>query len=274
MTRYGTNSIIIPHNGRFSLLEFSIMPVASNQRSVPCEACPFRSLHGVFRDFTSDELQFVTGFKAGELSVEAGNTFLAEGTSSPDLFTVLSGWSFRYKTLPDGRRQILNYVFPGDFVGLQSAVLDQMKHSVEALTDVVLCMFPRERLWELHRDHPTLAFDLTWLCAREERMIDEQLLSVGRRTAMERTAYLLLHLFTRAKHLGLAEGGAVPFPLTQKHIADTLGMSLVHTNKTLQRLRRSKALHWDRTHLHVLDPSALAAIAQYDAPDNETRPFI
>src|ERR1043166_1774740 len=250
------------------------MPVASDQRSVPCEACPFRSLHGVFRDFTSDELQFIAGFKAGELSVEEGDHFLAEGTRSPHLFTVLSGWSFRYKNLPDGRRQILNYVLPGDFVGLQSAVLDQMKHSVEALTDVVLCIFPRQRLWELHRDHPTLAFDLTWLCAREERMVDEQLLSVGRRTAIERIAYLLLHLFTRAKHLGLAEGNAVPFPLTQQHVADTLGMSLVHTNKTFQRLRRSGAVRWDRNELEILEPAELGQIAQYDAAEKAVRPFI
>jgi CRP/FNR family transcriptional regulator, anaerobic regulatory protein len=250
------------------------MPEASPVRSVPCEACPFRSFHAVFRDFTPEELEFISGFKAGELRVEHGNTFLMQGTSSAHLYTVLSGWAFRYKMLPDGRRQILNYVLPGDFVGLQGAVLNAMEHSVEALTDMVLCIFPRDRLWELHRGHPTLAFDLTWLSAREEQILDEHLLSVGRRTAIERIAYLLLHLFTRAKQLGLTERNAVPFPLTQQHVADTLGMSLVHTNKTFQRLRRSGTVRWDRNELEILDAAELGRIAQYDAAERALRPFI
>jgi len=250
------------------------MPATSDTRSVPCEECPFRSFHSVFRDFTPDELQFISGFKVGELKVEKGNTFLLQGTSSAHLFTVLNGWAFRYKTLPDDRRQILNYALPGDFVGLQGSVLDQMEHSVEALTDMVLCIFPRDKLWELHRGHPTLAFDLTWLAAREEQIVDENLLSVGRRTALERVAYLLLHLYTRAKQVGLAKGKIVIFPLTQQHVADTLGMSLVHTNKTFQRLRRSNAVRWNRNQLEVSDAKALAGIAQWDVPDRNIRPFI
>ena len=250
------------------------MSVASAGRSVPCEECPFRSFHSVFRDFTRDELEFISRFKAGELRVDAGTTFLFQGTSSAHLFTVLSGWAFRYKMLPDGRRQILNYALPGDFVGLQASVLEQMEHSVEALTDMVLCTFPRDKLWELHRGHPTLAFDLTWLSAREEQILDENLLAVGRRSALERVAYLLLHLFMRAKQLGLVEGNTFRFPLTQQHVADTLGMSLVHTNKTLQRLRRSHAVRWQRSEVEIVDALALSDIAQYIAQDRTVRPFI
>jgi CRP/FNR family transcriptional regulator, anaerobic regulatory protein len=250
------------------------MPIASVSRSVPCEECPFRSFHNVFRDFTREELDFVSRFKAGELRVESGTTFLAQGKTSEHLFTVLGGWAFRYKMLPDGRRQILNYAMPGDFVGLQASVLNKMEHSVEALTDMVLCVFPREKLWELHREHPTLAFDLTWLAAREEQILDENLLSVGRRSALERIAYLLLHLFKRAEQLGLGQGNAFQFPLTQQHVADTLGMSLVHANKTFQRLRRSNVVRWDRNAVAILDAGALARVAQYDPPEAGVRPFI
>ena len=250
------------------------MPVASVTRSVACEECPFRSFHNVFRDFTRDELNFVSRFKAGEMRVERGSTFLVQGATSEHLFTVLGGWAFRYKMLPDGRRQILNYALPGDFVGLQASVLNHMEHSVEALTDMVLCMFPREKLWELHRGHPTLAFDLTWLASREEQILDENLLSVGRRSALERIAYLLLHLFTRAKQLGLSEGNRFEFPLNQQHVADTLGMSLVHANKTFQRLRRSKVVRWTRNEVQIIDVAALARIAQYEVAQPGVRPFI
>src|SRR6266404_2104326 len=93
----------------------SEMPNAEpTPRKVPCESCPLRG-KAVFRPFSEPELEFVKQFKVGELSVEAGATVLGEGTNSPHLYTVLSGWAFRYKTLPDGRRQIVNYALPGDF---------------------------------------------------------------------------------------------------------------------------------------------------------------
>jgi len=149
-----------------------------------------------------------------------------------------------------------------------------MQHSADALSPMVLCIFPREKLWELYRDHPTLAFDLTWLAAQEEQILDEHLLSIGRRTALERIAYLLLHLFVRAEQIGLAKGNVTQFPLTQQHIADTLGMSLVHTNKTLKRLTASKALRWKDKSFQVMDRDALAEIAQYDVPPRRRRPFI
>ena len=102
------------------------------------------------REFTAKELEFVSSFKSGELNVQAGTSILLQSTNSAHLYTVLSGWAFRYKTLPDGRRQILNYALPSDLIGLQGSVNDEMQHSVEALTDVMLCVFPREKLWDLY----------------------------------------------------------------------------------------------------------------------------
>src|SRR5437588_5234817 len=115
-----------------------------------------------------------------------------------------------------------------------------MQHSVEALPHMTLCVLPRETLWKLYRDYPTLAFDLTWLAAREEQILDEHLLSIGRRTAMERLAYLLLVVFLRAEEVGLTKGGTIQLPFTQQHVADMLGMSLVHTNKTLRKLTATR----------------------------------
>ncbi len=178
-----------------------------------CQRCPLRQLQ-VFRAFEGDELKFIEWFKTGELVASPGATILAEGHNSPHLFTVLSGWAFRYKTLPDGRRQILNFAMAGDFLGLQSAMLEEMQHSIEALTDIVLCIFPRERLWSLYEKYPNLAFDVTWLASRSERLLDEQMLNIGRRSAAERMAYLLLYLFDRAWELGLAEGARVKLPVT------------------------------------------------------------
>jgi CRP-like cAMP-binding protein len=244
-----------------------------NGHFTPCELCPLRRRPSL-REFTPEELAFVKQFKSDELRVDAGASFLRQGASSEHLYTVLSGWAFRYKMLDDGRRQILNYALPADMVGLQGALMHEMEHSVEALTPLVLCMFPRSKLWDLYSHFPSLAFDITWLAAREERLGDESLVSLGRRTALERTAYLLLHLFTRADEAGLTKNGTIQFPFTQQHVADTLGMSLVHTNKTLRRLFASNAVRWKDRVFEMLDRAALAAIAGDDVSPRNQRPFI
>lgn len=253
----------------------SALPAAlPGGRKVPCERCPLRSREAL-RDFSAKELPFIKEFKSGELNVEAGTNILLQGTNSAHLYTVLSGWAFRYKTLQDGRRQILNYALPADFLGLQGAIADEMQHSVEALTDMVLCVFPREKLWSLYTGYPELAFDVTWLAAREEQILDENLLNVGRRTAIERVAYLLLHLFVRCEEVALTKGSSIAFPFTQQHVADTLGMSLVHTNKTLKRLAATKTIRWKDRMFEVLDRKALAELAGHEPPAGRTRrPFI
>jgi len=242
-------------------------------RQISCETCPLRGLKA-FRPLTSQELEFVASFKTGELTVEPRAMILQEGASSAHLYTVLSGWGFRYTLLPDGRRQILNFVLPGDLIGLQASVALEMKHSVEALTGMLLCVFQRERLWDLYQRHPCLAFDITWLAALEEQMLDRHLLSIGRRTALERMSYLLLHLHQRALSVGLADKHSFSPPITQYHLADALGMSIVHTNKTLKRLYQAKLMRWKNRRLDFLDIEALRAIAQWSDESNTPRPLI
>jgi CRP-like cAMP-binding protein len=226
------------------------------------------------RAFTADELAFVKQFKVDELRVEPGASFLRVGATSEHLYTVLSGWAFRYKMLDDGRRQILNYALPADMVGLQGALMREMEHSVEALTPLTLCVFPRAKLWDLYSKFPSLAFDITWLAAREEQLIDEQLVNLGRRTALERTAYLLMHLYVRADEAGMVKNGTIQFPFTQQHLADTLGMSLVHTNKTLKRLMASNAVSWKDRVFEMVDRAELTKIAGDEITPRVGRPFI
>jgi CRP-like cAMP-binding protein len=247
--------------------------VAIPGRQVPCERCPLRAME-VLRDFTPDELSFVSSFKSGELNIEAGTNVLLQGTNSAYLYTVLVGWAFRHKSLPDGRRQILNFALPSDFLGLQGTVGNEMQHSVEALTDMTLCIFPREKLWDLFTKFPALAYDVTWLAAREEQILDESLLSVGRRTALESMAYLFLHLFTRAEEVGLTKGSSIQFPFTQQHVADTLGMSLVHANKTLKKLSATRTMRWKGKVFEIIDREALAELAKFEIPGPHKRPFL
>jgi len=227
-----------------------------------------------FRPFEPQELRFVSSFKTGELVAETGTTLIQEGSHSAHLYTLLSGWAFRYKMLSDGRRQILNYLLPGDLLGLQGSIIGEMEHSVEALSPLVLCVFQRDRLNSLFENQPGLGFDITWLAAQEERMLDEHLLSLGRRTAMERAAYLLAFLYHRAASVGLAAGRGRHIPITQQHVADTLGLSIVHTNKTLRKLADRSLIRWLDRSCEVLDLEGLMAIAEWDGPPERRRPLI
>lgn len=248
--------------------------VAALTRLIPCHACPLRR-HPHFLAATPEETDFIAGFKIGEVNAAAGNAVYMEGVPSPHLFTVLSGWAFRYKTLPDGRRQILNYVMPGDFLGLQATLDGAMEHGVEALTDLRLCAFSRNRLDELFRHHPGLARDLTWIAAHDERLLDDHLLAVGRRRADERIAYLFWQLAARARARGLAAAdGAIAIPASQQHLADTLGMSLVTFNKTLQRVRAAGAFTFADRRLIIHDEDRMRALAAVDDAAPTPRPFI
>lgn len=237
-------------------------------RQTRCRACPLKN-HKIFRQVSVAEIDFIETFKSGEFVTDAGATILAEGTNGPHLFTVLSGWAFRYKLLPDGRRQILSFVLPGDFLGLQSSMASEMHHSVEALTPMVLCVFPKNRLWSLYEKHPSLAFDLTWLASQSERSLDENLLSLGRRTASEKVSFVLLDVFERARQVGMTAGNKLRLPFTQQHLADALGLSLVHTNKTLKALTARRLFRWKNGDFEILDDVRLQAAASVDPPGSE-----
>lgn len=248
--------------------------IARSERKYPCERCPLLDCE-MFRPFSGEELAFVSAFKRGELSVDRGATLLCEGTKTPHLYTVLEGWGFRYKLLPDGRRQIVNYVMPGDLIGLQGALLDEMQHSVETLSPMILCVFERGELMSLYRQQAELAYDVTWLASREECMLDENLLSIGRRSALERFAYLLAFLVGRGRASGLLPGkGAARLAITQQHVADTLGLSLVHTNKTARRLSQRKLLRWSDGGCEALDVDGLMLLAGWEGQNARQRPFI
>lgn len=227
-----------------------------------------------FRAFAPDELKFVANFKRGEIVANAGTTILTEGSQSAQLFTLLSGWLFRFKTLEDGRRQILNYSLPGDLVGLQGSIMGAMDHSIEALSSAVLCVFQRDKLSDLFAHHPGLSFDVTWIASREERMLDENLLSLGRRSALERAAYLIAFLYQRAAAVGLGEGKSLLIPITQQHVADTLGLSIVHTNKTLRKLVSRGFIRWHGRACEVLEPAGLLEIAGWSGILERERPLI
>ncbi len=238
-----------------------------------CYECALRPC-GIFKPVNSEELRTINDMKKEHIVLPAGSEIIRAGEDSPELFTLYSGWAFRFKTLPDGRRQILNFLLPGDLLGLQAAMFSAALHGVEALTQVQLCKLPRRDVWALFGGMPSLAFDVAWLGAREESIVDENLTSAGRRTAIERVAALIVRIYKRHRAVGLVQDETFDCPLTQQHIADALGLSLVHTNKTLARLRRMGMFTMTNGSLTLLNPRVLERVAQYFDEEMPQRPLI
>lgn len=240
---------------------------------VRCTACPLRALP-CFAPFTEEEAAFMATFKAGELDVDKGSAIVMEGFGSPHLFTVLEGMGTRSKTLPDGRRQVIGFVFPGDLIGLQAAVLEEMQHTVQASTKMLLCVFRRADFYRLFRETPERGYDVSWLAAREEFFLGDSLLTVGRRDAIAKVAFGLWTLHRRACDVGLATESAMDMPFTQRDLADALGLSLVHTNKTLRALSERQVVDWSDRMIRIHDMAALKEIAQIEDAPPRLRPLI
>lgn len=229
--------------------------------NVSCHACPIRKL-SLFKPMRDGDVAAMDRFKTGELRIDPGTPLLLEGSGSAQLFTCLSGQGVRHKTLPDGNRQVLNFIFPGDFIGLQAAVMDEMQHSAEASTDMVLCVFDRSALYDFFRQHPERGFDLTWAAALEEHFLGDALVTLGQRTALERVAWAFVRVWLRLAPMMPDGARAVPFPHRQQDLADALGLSLVHTNKTLARLRSMQVAAWRDGELTISDWDRLCDLAQ------------
>lgn len=231
--------------------------------AVSCQDCPLRNLP-LFTPMSRSELAFMEKFKTGELEVEPGTTLMMEGSNSPQLYTVLEGMGLRYKSMASGERQVVNMVLPGDFIGLQAGVMKEMQHSVEATSAMKLCVFDSKNFWSLFRDHPELAYDLTWISAVEEHLLGESLAVLGHMTGVQRIASSFFRLYSRGAALGLVKDAEMHLPYRQQDLADALGLSLVHTNKTLAKLRADGVASWQGGMLKIIDYERLRDIAQVD----------
>jgi len=184
--------------------------------------------------------------------VRAGASFPA-GDAAPAPRLVTAGWACRRIGLPDGRRQILDFVLPGDVLICSDRPLDQIQ--ADAITLV--------RLADLRDD--SVAQALVYIAAEQEARLLNQIMRLGRHTAYERTIHLMLDFFRRLSLVGLTEGDAFTVPLTQSILAEALGLSIVHVNRTLQQLRRERLITFQRGTLTMLQPQSLQANPLFQA---------
>jgi CRP-like cAMP-binding protein len=196
--------------------------------------------------------------------VARNREIIGAGRKYDGLFVLIAGAAIRYRVLHDGRRQVLNIVLPGDFIGFPACFYEAALYTVTALGDALVSSVPFASVFGLFRQHPRLAAALFCTFSCETAMYAEHLIDVGRRSALERVAHFLLELLVRLQAIGLADERSYRLPLTQELIGDALGLSVPHVNRTLRQLREDGLVSLDGQHLVIRDLEALIALAEFE----------
>ncbi|MDT8450933.1 MAG: Crp/Fnr family transcriptional regulator [Wenzhouxiangellaceae bacterium] len=205
---------------------------------------------------------------------EAGTTMQPEQSRYEATRILLEGWAFRFRTLDDGSRQIVNFLLPGDTVGLYGALFPTCVSGVELISDVRVAELPCESLFDVFAASSRLGAALCWIAGQDERFLEQQIVRIGRLNAQLRIAHLLLELFHRAVMSGASPLDAATIPIGQTLIAEALGLSHVHVNRSLRALREKELIEVRPQRIRLLQPDVLKNFSRYDfsAIDPKTIP--
>jgi CRP-like cAMP-binding protein len=197
--------------------------------------------------------------------IGAREDVIAQGDRTGGVKLLLEGFACRYKTLEDGRRQIVAYFVPGDLCDLRVFILKRMDHSIGAIAASRVATIAPDDVLRLMHTYPALTRALWWSTLVEEAIAREWIVNVGQRNASERMAHLFCELLYRFRAVGLNDGLSCTLPLTQVELAETLGLSSVHVNRTLQGLRRQNLITLNGGTLTIQDLPALEEMSFFNA---------
>lgn len=209
---------------------------------------------GRFGRLSPAERKAVLDLVANREAVPADTVLVQQGEKLTDAVVIESGWAARYRTLEDGRRQIMNFLLPGDLFDLCAFMLTKSDHTVGTITDCTVNRVPISQVTRLFERHARLGSALWMGGLQEEAILRERILSLGRRNAEERTAHFLYELWVRLAAVGERDGRSYELPLTQTMLADALGLTSVHISRTLRKLRKRGLIETDRRRVTILKP--------------------
>lgn len=213
---------------------------------------------------SEEEIDFLEGLQNNTLNVDRGQDFIVENADLRTTFIVIEGWAIRYSDLSTGRRQILSYALPGDILGLHVNFRATTTYSASALTPLKLAAVDPRRVIEISQKFPIIAAGLSWCTAREFAILGDQAIRLGRLSARQRLAHLFLELWHRFALIENDNGNWVEIPMTQRDLADTLGMSLVHTNRSLKSLRDAGLVSVSKDYVRLNDIKALIEMSEFN----------
>ncbi len=219
------------------------------------------------------EVEFLSELHEPRRKIGRHREIIVAGRRYDHLFILCSGVVSRYKVLPDGKRQVLNLGLRGDIIGLPSCLFEVAVNSVSALTDVVLSPVSFGKLFSVFARFPRVATALFWSSACEAAIYGEHLVDLGRRSAYERLAHLILELLVRLRAAGLGDDSSYTLPLTQELMADVLGLSGPHLNRMIRCLRDEGLATIEAQRVVIHDLASMSALAGFEERYLTRRPI-
>jgi CRP-like cAMP-binding protein len=213
---------------------------------------------------TDDERMALTRLPMLAQDLRAGQDIVRVGDRPSRSCLIIEGFASRYSMTQEGKRQIFSFHVPGEIPDLQSLHIGTMDHTLATVTRCKVGFIQHEVLQDLCTRHPRLAGALWRETLIDAAIFREWMVGLGRREADARVAHFLCEMLVRLRAVGLAEGNRCPLPLTQTEIGDALGLSTVHVNRTLQKLRGDNLITLTKTHLTVNDWEGLKAVGEFD----------
>lgn len=214
-------------------------------------------------DLPADDVDALVGLCDDAREMSARRNIIREGDRPDHVHLMVDGWAARYKLLPDGARQITAFLIPGDFCDLHVTVLGEMDHSIATLTRARVVFIARRRMDALTA-RPGLARAFWWTTLVDEAVLRAWVVNVGRRDAFEAIGHLICELYARMKNVGLTTDYSFELPLTQEELADALGLTAVHVNRVLQRMRADGLIALKGGSLQILDYGRLQSAAGFN----------
>lgn len=218
----------------------------------------------LFQPVLPSERLLLQGLQRRIRHFEPGDELAYEGPHRSNAFILEAGWCYTFKVLPDGGRQIVTIKVPGDFLGWRTILLRTSDHGCTAITPVAASEIDHDQLRQVMVKAPRLAASILWAASRDEAMLVEHLTSLGRRDATLRMAHFFLELAARLNINGEVEDNSFDCPLSQYVLADLLGLTSIHVNRVLRKLREAGLMVLRNGRVTILDLAGMIALAGFD----------
>ncbi len=219
-----------------------------------------------FGDLGAGEIAALEKLSHNCKTFAAGETLVRQGARPFSVFLILKGVAYRYKHLANGKRQIFGYLLAGDICDAHFIVSRHSDHDIGLLTEAEVAMIPMHELDSVMAEYPGIRRALLKVRVADDEILREWLLNVGQRSAPQKLAHFICEISQRLRAVGSVDlDGSFEVPLTQRDVADTLGLTVVHVSRCLQKFRREGLVHWSRQRLTIINLPRLRQVAGFDA---------
>jgi CRP-like cAMP-binding protein len=218
-----------------------------------------------YRSLNDSDRALVKALTGKTRLAERHTDLVEEGVPTNVVHVILNGWAIRHKTVRGGRRQIFGCLLPGDICDLHAALLDKMDHTVSTLSDCVIAEIRRPDILDIVAERPALTRALWWTMLVDEAVLREWVTNMGARDAKLRIAHLFCEIHARLEAVGLVSEGTFKLPMTQQELADTVGLSIVHVNRSLRVLRERGLASFRNQTVEIQNVDRLRKFADFGA---------